>query len=501
MSRYWSWLVPALLSACASIPADRGMSDVRQQLAQRGVVWPAATESERERSIEGLLAQPLRLDDAISIALLRNPRVDAVYAELGLAGAEVLQAGRLSNPRLSATFGVPLVDGAVDRFSFGIAANFFQLLWMPARTRLAHADFERAQAEAGAAIFALAADVAEAYYTAQSAEQALKLADAQAEAAAIGADYAQALAAAGNLDPLTLLQQRAEATQSAGDAQDAALQNHIAHASLQRQLGLDADHSTWSLAPEPEVPPTQGERPATDWIAIAHRSRLDLKVAQAQVVRAHEDARLARTHFVAGDGQIGADYQRDTDGIRSLGPELALNLPLFDQGAGVQLHAQAQSELAQARLRALQLDIEAEVRSAAERVTRARQRIELIRVQLLPLRKALVDATQQRVNYALLGSFDALQAKRQEYSAQLRYILAIAEYWQARVALQRAVGTELPEDARLLSDQPLPVPKRGDEPISLESRPPLAPGIADNRADRAAEMSNTTGAINPESSQ
>ena len=54
-----------------------------------------------QASVKKLLAAPLTADAAVQIALINNRGLQATYAELGIAEADVVQAGRLRNPGFS----------------------------------------------------------------------------------------------------------------------------------------------------------------------------------------------------------------------------------------------------------------------------------------------------------------------------------------------------------------------------------------------------------------
>ena len=49
----------------------------------------------------------------------------------------------------------------------------------------------------------------------------------------------------------------------------------------------------------------------------------------------------------------------------------------------------------------------------------------------------------------LIGVFELIQAKVQEYNAYESYLEAVRDYWLARVELMRAVGQRLPSDAAI----------------------------------------------------
>ena len=95
----------AALGGCATFSPDGGMNEVRT--ARAGPSWrgaarawrpPRDAAAVRKRGRMHLLAQPLTADSAVEIALLNNPGLQAKLAELGIAEADLVQAGRLRNP-------------------------------------------------------------------------------------------------------------------------------------------------------------------------------------------------------------------------------------------------------------------------------------------------------------------------------------------------------------------------------------------------------------------
>lgn len=72
---------------------------------------------------------------------------------------------------------------------------------------------------------------------------------------------------------------------------------------------------------------------------------------------------------------------------------------------------------------------------------------------------------QLEVNYMLIGVFDILVAKQQEYDAYAGYLEAVQDYWTARTALTRAVGQRLPSSQQqvkaTLDPKELTKPKGG----------------------------------------
>ena len=65
----------------------------------------------------------------------------------------------------------------------------------------------------------------------------------------------------------------------------------------------------------------------------------------------------------------------------------------------------------------------------------ARQRIARLSDETIPLREQIVARTQEQVNYMLVGVFDLIRAKQDEYDAYQLYLEAIRDYWLARIDL------------------------------------------------------------------
>src|SRR5439155_18304313 len=117
-----------LVAGCASAPRDAGFGDVQNVVAERGglrVQWNQQTPDDQavDDAIRRLMQKELTVDEAAQIALLNNHRLQATFEELGIAQADLVQAGLLKNPILSAEFRFPgkalevdLIQDVLDLF-------------------------------------------------------------------------------------------------------------------------------------------------------------------------------------------------------------------------------------------------------------------------------------------------------------------------------------------------------------------------------------------------
>ncbi len=86
-----------------------------------------------------LLGRELDIEAAVEVALLRNRHLQALYEDLRIAQADLVQAGLLRNPifHLEALFS----EGGGGT-SLGLEQEFLSFLYLPLRKRVAAASFE-----------------------------------------------------------------------------------------------------------------------------------------------------------------------------------------------------------------------------------------------------------------------------------------------------------------------------------------------------------------------
>jgi cobalt-zinc-cadmium efflux system outer membrane protein len=184
------------------------------------------------------LEQPLTLRSATAVALLNNPLMDAEYARLGLASADLYDAGRLSNPRISGALGIPTGPTGSNRSAFGVVQSFTELLWLPARSRLAAAEFEHAQILSGQAIFVFERSLEQTWITLVGVRQLASVEKRIARTAEAAATLSQRLFEAGNLSARELAEARAASGVAALSALQATAAVQVASAQLSRGMGL-----------------------------------------------------------------------------------------------------------------------------------------------------------------------------------------------------------------------------------------------------------------------
>jgi outer membrane protein TolC len=398
------------------------------------------------------LAAPIDRDRAVAIALLRSPRMREAYARLGLARAEVIEAVEVANPGVSFAR-MNLSPGAGYNQTVGVSLPFVDVLLLPVRTRWARQQYERHSIEVAQAVIGLTVEVEAAWYRAVAAQQVADMRSAVAEGADATAELAQRFYDAGNISELQLKREQAVATQfriDAAQARSDALRERLAFGNL---LGLSAADGEWSLADRLPMPVT-AEDDAEALVRLAESSNLELQAARLQESQLRSALRTTRATRWFGGVEAGAEREKDADGSRLTGPTLSLQLPLFNQGQGKLARAEALVAEARARVQLAELNATNAVRTGSRALEEHRQIVALHRNALIPQRERIVERSQQEQNFMLIGVFELVQAKVDEYDAYQSYLEAVRDYWLARVELMQAVGQRLPSDAA--ASQPTP---------------------------------------------
>ena len=431
------------LAGCTTLPDDLGRSDVDAMAEQRGRNSTAA-ESEQARNdlISQLTAEPLDSEDAVRITLLQNAGLQASYAQLGFAAADVYQAGRIRNPVIAASVLNPDVASEVNQITLGLAASFTDLITLPARKRLSAASFAAMKAAIGAEVMHKAAEAESAWYGYVGAQQVEALRRQLALAAQLSAQLAERYFNAGNINARELALERAAASEARIHSLDAAAATLAARTELATIMGLSSGEG-WTVPGQLQLPLAQ-EDELPDLLALAEASRLDLAAARAEADLLADQLGVVNWTRWLGELEVGAERERETDGSRLTGPTLAWEIPIFTQNRDQQLRAEAELRMAIANVQGLLNEVDNSVRLAHADVQHSRERISEYRNVLIPQRVETVARAQEELNYMLTGVFEVLAMKQQEYAAYQEYLASVRDYWQSRSRLAMAVGSSLP---------------------------------------------------------
>src|SRR6188472_2637272 len=209
------------LSACASFSPDGSMGEVRTLAGERIGAPAQALGTSRDR-VDALLQAPLTADSAVELALINNAGLQARLADLGIAEADLVQAGTLRNPVLAYT---NKRNAEVVQIERSILVNVAALLTMPLALEIEQRRLAQAKVAAAADVIATAAMTRESYFRAVAAQEMVGYYAQVKVAAEAGRDLARRMADAGNWNKLAQMREElfyADATAQLARAQQSA---------------------------------------------------------------------------------------------------------------------------------------------------------------------------------------------------------------------------------------------------------------------------------------
>ena len=444
-----------LLSGCASLSGDGGFSGVARISQER--LGPAASDmrllrnDDDARALQALIAKELEatltVDDAVQIALLNNRSLQATYWSLGLAEADLVQAGRLQNPVLDFKRTHEGGEVGIERT---LTFNLLNVLTAPLASRLEARRYESTKLLVAGEALKVAAETRRAWVEAVAAAQSADYAKQIQDSAAASAELAERMRKAGNWSQLDLAREQAYHAQAKADAGRAAIAAVAAREKLARLLGLSGEQASRQLAerlPEhlPELPPEA--RTLADVEQTALRERLDIQAAQLDTQHTADALGLTRSTRFINVLDLGAvrNSSGSSGATRSApGYELTLEVPLFDWGDARVARAEASYMQSVNRLSAVATNARSEAR---EHYTAYRATYDLARHyrdDVIPVRKQISDQTLLRYNGMLMSVFELLADAREQAAAVNGYIGALKDFWLAQADLEAALGGRLP---------------------------------------------------------
>ena len=422
------------LAGCASLSPDGGQRDVQRMVQERGgPATPAVPSAQRERYIADRLAKPISADDAVAIALLNNRSLQAGYAELGIAEADLVQAGRLSNP----VFSFSRIKGhdGVD-IERKLMLPVIGLLLMPITRPLEKRRYELAQIRAAGEVLRVADDTRRAWYGAVAAQQGAIYMEQVKDATEAGADLARRMAQAGNWSKLQQAREQAFYADAVAQLARARQASISEREKLTRLMGLS--QASFQLPDRlPDLPGAPRESGAAQ--AQAMGNRLDILMAQKELAGLSASLGLTRSTRLINLLDLGYLREQGPDGERASGYEIELQIPLFDWGSARVARAEASYMQAVQRAAGAAVNARSEVRESYLAYRSAYDIARHYRDEVVPLKKRISDEQLLRYNGMLISVFELLADAREQVASVNAAIEAQRDFWIADAALQAAL--------------------------------------------------------------
>jgi len=428
------------LGGCATFSKDGGFGEVERVARDRldkDVKWQRDdVDGENiQAAVKRLLDSPLSAADAVQIALLNNRGLQASYADLGIAEADLVQAGRMTNPHIAY---LRTRQGDERKLEWALTFPIIDLLTIPLRSRIESHRFEQVKLAVAGQMLDVATETRKSWFRAVAAEEFVRYREQVKTAAEASAELSRRMAKVGNVHWLDQMRQQAFYAEAVAQLAQA---RHVATAErerLTRLMGLYGEDIRFQL-PErlPELPGAKAELPDLETRAIAQR--VDVLAAKRDTESLAESLGLTRATRFINVLELGPAATKEDPEPWKRGFEVSLQLPIFDWGGARVAKAEAIYLQALHRVAETAVNARSEVREAYSAYHTAYDTAKHYRDEIVPLRMKIAEENLLRYNGMLISVFELLADAREQVASVTAYVGTLREFWLAESDLQASL--------------------------------------------------------------
>jgi len=462
----------ATLGGCATVNPTRDYERVGRHITEatgQKRVYSPEDDALVADVVAGLSRDGITAAEAVEVALLNNATLQAAFFDVGMARADVVQAGLFSNPFVGIAAKFP--DG-------GGLANLWQI---PIRQQAAERTLDRAVLDLARTAAGLAANTKVAYYQAVGADERHRIAQENLVLAQGLLDLAVARQEAGATGELDVNLSRSLALDADIEVERTRLAAADARRALATLLGLTGSAESLVLLDTlPEEYPEIASGPSL--VELAKGRRLDLRAAQEAVALA-EAQREEQYRLVFPTVELGLEFEREgrrSQGGRNLladtarasmanggltapdiqsrserrrkhgqdtllGPSLGIEVPLFDQNQAQIAKAEYALEQARKNHEAVDRAVTQEVRGAADRALTAWRLMRRFKEQSIPLAQRNLELSREAYRAGRASFLSVLEAQRFSLETRSGLVDAAERAAVAVPELERTIGLPFTE--------------------------------------------------------
>lgn len=436
-----SILAFVFLAGCASLDPTADVDRVTTNIRDRSgyeAAWHTPW-SEKPEAWDG--RSELALKQAVLLALQNNRAIRADVEQIGVARADLVQAGLLPNPIVNIMVGS--ADNGVTVVGASVAQEFAALWLRSSRVKAADARLNQTVLDVSDRALRLVSDVQQNYVRIVFGESAVRLTQSHISLLEKSIDVMTRRVAAGSATSLDVNRLRLQLLdlQTTLIRQNTDLQKF--RRTLLEQMGVATMSTEWQVS-ETGLPLASLPQDLTEQVAIdlAQSQRLDVLASRFVYESRRAALRTEELSRIQSLG-LGVEFQRDTGKINSIGPTVSIPVPIFDTNQARIAGAEAQFRAAVATGSAVQQRAVAQARIAWVDFRNSESLATTYQQQILELAAKNLSLTEAALKAGQVDVTILLESQREVIKAKLELNLLQANAMTSLIELEYAVGGKL----------------------------------------------------------
>lgn len=432
----------AVVGGCASLDPKPDIERAASTVAERSGVTPTWTEPWEASLTSWDGRTPLKVEQALAMALRNNREIRSQVEQIAASRADLVQAGLLPNPVVGLTLRFPFDPVSGGSFIGAQVVQSFTALWLRGgKIRAADARLNQTVLDISDKALRLVAEVKTTHARIAFGQLAVHHADHNLATIQKSIDSLEARVRGGegtSLDVNRARQQFAKA-----QAERAIIVRDLAkdRRRMLELIGFASENAEWTAEVDTSLAAALSLDEAAA-ITLAGLQRLDVAAARSVAEAQRADLSVEERSRLKDFG-LGADFERDVDGKKTIGPVVDVAIPIFDtneaqiakvgslaRAAFASYEAVSQRAVREARVAWVELD------SASRLVKQYRSTVLALSERNLTLAEAALKSGQADVTVLL-------EAQREVIDARARLTELERQAAVARIELEYAVGGRL----------------------------------------------------------
>lgn len=440
----------AVVGGCASLDPKPDINRAASTVGERSGVTPEWTEPWESSLTTWDGHAPLKVEQAVAMALRNNREIRAEVEQIAASRADLVQAGLLPNPVIGLTLRFPFDPVSGGSFIGAQLVQSFTALWLrDGKIKAADARLNQTVLDISDKALRLVAEVKSTHARITFGQNALALNDDNLATIQRSIDSLDARVRGGEGTPLDV--NRAKQQQAKAQAERAIVLRDLGkeRRRMLELIGFAGENAEWTAEANTTAVNTSiiDESAA---ITLATVQRLDVAAARSIVEAQRADLSIEEKSRLRDFG-LGADFERDVDGAKTIGPVIEVAIPIFDTNAAQIAKAGSLARAALANYEAVSQRAVREARVAWVELDSASRLAEQYRTTVLAISERNLTLAEAALKSGQADVTVLLDAQRELIDARARLNELERQVVAALIELEYAVGgglTSPPSAAR-----------------------------------------------------
>lgn len=360
--------------------------------------------------------------------------MQAEYEKIGIASAKYRQAGLLQNPFFLFNYQFASSSASTDQINLNIIQNFLEIFLLPLKKKVASQEILLLKNDILEKIIDLIAQTKIAFHTLQIDHSILDLRKKIAELKHLSYEAALLLRCAGNTSPLFISEKKMDFERAKLALKTAENAFCNSKEDVNALMGVWGNDIHWSFDPHIE-PLSNPSTLISECEKNSIQNNFQLKNRFERMKQRAAELSIDTTSLLFPEISFGysSNYQ---DYVWCIGPQVSINLPIFDIGKVQSMKAKAEIAYLWKQFTSEAVTLRSIVRRATDNFYYCHNQTLLIEEQILPTAEKVFNETVIQHNELNLSLFDLLQAKEEVFEKQITLLENQSQLYKKTLFLQ-----------------------------------------------------------------